>query len=75
MSQQSSMETMSPTPASYSARIMYPAKALSRSLAMTLGYDHPAPEHLRSAVARLDTPLAASDFSAGDPSRGGTALE
>jgi hypothetical protein len=51
MSQQSLMETMSPTPASYSARIMYPAQALSRSQAMTLGYDHPAPEHLRSVVA------------------------
>jgi hypothetical protein len=32
-----------------------------RSLAMTLRYGHLAPEHLRSAVARLDTTLPASD--------------
>jgi integrase len=31
------------------------------SLAMTLRYGHLAPEHLRSAVARLDTTLPASD--------------
>jgi hypothetical protein len=32
-----------------------------RSLAMTLRYGHLAPEHLRSAVARLDTTLPTSD--------------
>jgi integrase len=50
-----------------------------RSLAMTLRYGHLAPEHLRSAVARLDTTLPhlrfSASFSARDQGRGGAALE